>query len=118
MNNARKKAKDEISPTIARMVASGFELCDQLAAGVRLEHAAKVTWVRLPIVPSVYGPDDVRRVRETLNATQADLAAFLGSSLSTVRSWEQGQRPVPKVVRRYLDDLLAYPQLWTDRMVR
>jgi DNA-binding transcriptional regulator YiaG len=118
--SAKPKArkKDEISPTIARMVAGIHDLCNRLEAGEPLEKIAKVTWVRRPIEMSEYGPDQLRTLRTKLQATQHDLATFLGVSLATVRSWEQGQRPVPNIARRYLDDIQAYPQLWVDRMVR
>jgi putative transcriptional regulator len=110
--------RNSIRPAIAEMLEGGRKLIEELDAGVPLEQAGHVTWITAPIEPARYGPEELRAMRAKLGATQADLAAFIGVSLPTVRSWEQGTRPCPKVVRRYLDDIQSYPQIWTDRMNR
>lgn len=35
---------------------------------------------------------NLRTIRQTRKITQADLAAYLGVSLSCIQKWEQGQR--------------------------
>src|SRR4051794_31412950 len=49
------------------------------------------TYKTAPVLHS-YKPEDVKRVRKLLGTSQAVLARFLGVSVNTVRSWEQGKR--------------------------
>ena len=55
-------------------------------------------------------------MRAKLGASQPLLAKFLGVSLRTLRSWEQGARPIPTIAARYLDDLQEFPDLWARRV--
>lgn len=40
----------------------------------------------------VYTSAQIRRMRETLNLSQAVLASVLNTSVSTIRKWEQGEK--------------------------
>jgi DNA-binding transcriptional regulator YiaG len=66
--------------------------------------------------PKAYGPGDVERVRELLGVSQAVLAQFLGVSVNTVRSWEQGKRLPQPIARRFLAELEARPGYWRHRL--
>ena len=46
----------------------------------------------IPGPPRAVSPRDIRRIRRTLNASQACFAAYLNVSANAVRSWEQGVR--------------------------
>jgi len=46
----------------------------------------------LPAPPRTIGPREIRRIRQSLNASQARFARFLNVSANTVESWEQGIR--------------------------
>jgi len=46
----------------------------------------------LPPPPKKISPRDIRRIRQTLKASQARFAAYLNVSANAVRSWEQGIR--------------------------
>src|SRR5436309_16013344 len=50
--------------------------------------------------PRLYESEDVKRVRELLGASQGVLARFLGISIDTLRSWEQGKRAHQPIARR------------------
>jgi DNA-binding transcriptional regulator YiaG len=89
---------------------------DAVDAGVPLERLCTVRNATLDLQVHQYTPDDLKRVRLRLNASQALLARFLGVSANAVRSWEQGTRPVPRIACRYLDDILACPEIWTRRI--
>jgi len=39
-----------------------------------------------------FRPADVKSVRETLKASQTELALMIGVSVATLRNWEQGRR--------------------------
>ena len=42
---------------------------------------------------------NLRTIRQTLKLTQADLATYLGVSLSCIQKWEQGQRTPKKLTQ-------------------
>ena len=110
-------SKDKRRPSLGdEMVAGMSAFCDAIEAGEAIEKRFTIRTVSLDLEPKPYGPEDVKRVRATLNASQALLARFLGVSVKTLRSWEQGTRPVPTIACRYLDDILAYPDLWHRRI--
>jgi putative transcriptional regulator len=111
------KTEDEgISPMVAEMVAGLNAFCDAIEAGEPIEKRFTIRTVKLNLKPKAYGPEDVKYVRNTLNASQSLLAQFLGVSVGSVRSWEQGTRPVPPIACRYMDDILAYPDMWRHRL--
>jgi putative transcriptional regulator len=105
-----------LSPLGAAMAAGLSAFCDAAEAGEPVGKRFTVRTARLDVRANPYGPDDVKRVRAALNASQALLAKFLGVSVKTVSSWEQGTRPVPRIACRYLDDVQAHPDLWRGRV--
>jgi putative transcriptional regulator len=46
----------------------------------------------LPVPPKKITPQEIRRIRRALNASQAIFAVYLNVSPNAVRSWEQGTR--------------------------
>jgi putative transcriptional regulator len=48
--------------------------------------------VELPEPPRRLKPNEIRRIRQMLHATQTLFATFLNVSPNTIRSWEQGTR--------------------------
>lgn len=68
------------------------------ASGEGAPDSAKVTWrtltarrVRLR-PPAVPPPEEIRRIRDSLDLSQRVFAAILNVSPATVRAWEQGHR--------------------------
>jgi DNA-binding transcriptional regulator YiaG len=98
------------------VVAELKAINDAVDAGTPLEKLCTVRNATLDVQVRRYTPDDVKQARRRLNASQALLARFLGVSANAVRSWEQGVRPVPKIVCRYLDDIRDCPEIWTKRL--
>lgn len=47
---------------------------------------------RIPARPKPLSPQEVRRIRRSLKASQALFATYLNVSANAVRSWEQGTR--------------------------
>ena len=84
----------------AEIIAALHEVVDALQEGEPLERRFTVRRYHLKVTPRSYRPDDVRRVRESLNLSQPLFAQFLGASLAAVRSWEQGRRPPSPIVER------------------
>jgi DNA-binding transcriptional regulator YiaG len=98
------------------VVAELKSVNDAVDAGDALEKLCTVRNATLDLQVHQYTAGDLKRARLRLNASQSLLARFLGVSAKAIRSWEQGVRPVPKIVCRYLDDVLACPEIWTKRL--
>ena len=108
----------DLSPLGAEMVAGLSAFCDALEAGVPIETRYTVRTVCLDLHPKPYAAEDVKRLRRDLRASQTVFAEFLGVSVKTVRSWEQGLRPVPMMARRFMDEMVDNPDLWANRIRR
>ena len=64
----------------------------QDAAAYERGQAVNLRITHIPARPRQISPKEVRRIRLTLNASQALFATFLNVSPNAVRSWEQGTR--------------------------
>ena len=104
----RGKTDDRISAG-SKILAAIEEATELLRSeGLRSQQLTVRTY-KVPSAPRDYLPDDVKRVRELLGASQAVLAGFLGVNVNTVRSWEQGKRPPQPIARRFLAEIEADP---------
>jgi len=56
----------------------------------------------IPGPPQQMKPDEIRRIRERLHASQAKFAQFLCVSPKAVQSWEQGTRRPQRTALRLL----------------
>jgi DNA-binding transcriptional regulator YiaG len=65
--------------------------------------------------PTPIAPAEVKEIRESLGISQPVFADFLGPSPSTVRSWEQGQKPPSPMARRFLELIAADRPYWKSR---
>jgi DNA-binding transcriptional regulator YiaG len=92
---------------------TGFR--DALRDRIPLETRYTVRQVIAVEPPPALTPADVRGIRESLELRQPVFAAFLGTSPSTVRSWEQGQKPPSPMARRFLGLIAADPSYWKSR---
>jgi len=72
--------------------------------------------VRVSVKPRAYRGEDVRIVRRAMGASQSVFAQFLGTSLNTVRSWEQGARKPSPMARRFMDEIHREPARWRQRV--
>lgn len=71
--------------------------------------------ISLDLQPMRYTPEEVKQTRELLEASQAVFAQFLGVSVKTVRSWEQGKEPSP-MARRFMDEIRRDPERFLARL--
>jgi DNA-binding transcriptional regulator YiaG len=120
-----KKTKDmkknkgkQLSALGAELVAGLSAFRDVLEAGEPIEKHFTVRTVKLDLQSRPYEAADVKQVRRMLNASQALLAMFLGVSVKTLCSWEQGTRPVPKIACRFMDEIVANREVWRQRIVQ
>ncbi len=102
----------------SEMVAGLSAFRETLESGVPIATRHTVRTISLDLHARPYSPDDVRRVRAHLGASQALFAEFLGVGVKALRSWEQGSRPVPMIACRFMDEIVENPELWTRRIRR
>ncbi len=105
-----------LSPLAEEMSAGMSAFCDALEAGEPIEERFTVRSVSLDLSPRPYAGLDVKSLRKRLKASQAIFAGFLGVSVAAVRAWERDTRPVPRSARRFMDEIVADPDLFRRRM--
>lgn len=116
-NRRREIETDEsgLTPLGKQMIAGLDAFIETIESGTPIAERFTVRTVCLDPGPRTYKPEEVKAVRARFQASQAVFANFLGVSTATLQSWEQGVRPVPGIASRYLDDLLAFPEIWSRR---
>jgi putative transcriptional regulator len=93
------------------------EVEDVTAGRVGYDEQFTVRTVEMPDEAALYGPSDVRAVRESLHVSQALFARMVGASPALVRAWEMGSRVPSPMARRLLDTIRRDPAPWRN-MVR
>ena len=100
----------------AEMVAGLSAFCDALETGEPIENRFTVRTVSLDLKAKPYEAADVKEFRRTFGLSQTLLARFLGVSVRAVSSWEQGKRRVPTIACRFMDEVVADPELLKRRI--
>jgi DNA-binding transcriptional regulator YiaG len=100
------------------MVDELHAVCDAVEAGIPLEQVATVRTLRIGASTRAPSPDEIRAIRDSLGLSQAGFADFLGAGLTTVRSWELGQREPSGLARRFLGAIRDDPAYWRARLER
>jgi putative transcriptional regulator len=99
----------ELTEVDREIIAALADFRGALRHRVPLETKYTVRQVVVVVPPPPLAPADVRQIRELLGLSQPVFAGFLGTSPSTVRSWEQGQKPPTPMARRFLGLIAADP---------
>jgi putative transcriptional regulator len=107
------RRRDEVAQEI---IGALTDFRDTLRARTPLEKKYTVRKVAVFVPPPQLGPEEIRKTRELLGVSQPVFAGFLGASPSTVRSWEQGQKPPSPMARRLLGFIASDPTYWKDRL--
>lgn len=99
-----------------RELVEGLEgfLAD-LRSGAPIEEKYTSRRVVLKLRPHNYSARQVKETRKLLNASQTLFAQFLGVSVKSVQSWEQGTAP-SGMARRFMDEIRRNPQYWRSRL--
>ena len=116
-SQADGSTRDRISPR-SKILAAIEEATELLRSEGLESPRLTIRTYKVPPAPRDYRPDDVKRIRELIGASQAVLAGFLGVNVNTVRSWEQGKRPPQPIARRFLSEIEADPVYWRQRIVQ
>jgi putative transcriptional regulator len=72
--------------------------------------------VKLNLQPEVYTPEKVRETRKALRVSQPLFGSFLGVSVKTVRSWEQGDSTPSNIACRFMDEIRRDPEHYLKRL--
>jgi putative transcriptional regulator len=110
-------AESHASDSAGSRILAAIEEATELLKSEGLESKRlTIRTYRVAPAPRAYKPEDVKRVRELLGASQAVLAGFLGVNINTVRSWEQGKRLPQPIACRFLSEIEADPIYWRQRI--
>jgi putative transcriptional regulator len=107
--------KQELNDVDREIIGALTGFRDTLRARTLLVSKYTVRQVVGVLPPPEFGPDDVRRTREEFGVSQPVFADFLGTSTSTIRAWEQGQKSPSPMARRLLGLIAADPIYWKGR---
>lgn len=86
---------------------------DELKAS--LEEAVEIkNGVREPACVTHYALADVKAIRAQLNVSQSEMAAALGTSLDTIKSWESGRRNPTGLAAKVLATIQKNPAFFQE----
>ena len=88
------------------------ELSDSLKRKEKITDKFTCHTIVLDFQPTHYDAESVKSVRKLLGASQSIFARFLGVTVKTVQSWEQGQSTPSDMACRFLDEIRADRDYW------
>ena len=113
-----KKAAS-VPTSIADEILEGLtEFVESLEASDDLDDRFTCHRVKLDLKPETYNGEKVKATRRLLNVSQALFAKFLGVSVKTVRSWEQGLGEPSKIASRFMDEIQREPAHYRMRLAK
>src|SRR5262245_58642446 len=74
----------------------------------------KVSRIEAPRPPKAMSPQDIARIRQRLNCSQAVFAMMLNISAKTVAAWEQGSREPGDAALKLLAIAKKHPEILLD----
>jgi len=103
--------------TVASEIIEGLrEFAETLEGKESLPKKFNCRLVELDLRPTTYDPEQIKRIRELLQASQKVFAQFLGVSVKAVSSWEQGVNRPSDMACRFMDEIRANPSYWMKRL--
>ncbi|MFN0195773.1 MAG: helix-turn-helix domain-containing protein [Planctomycetaceae bacterium] len=115
MNELSPKADATHAPSAAEMIRRLEAFKIDLESGTQKTFTRRE--IRLILKPTSYDPMLVKKTRQALNFSQPLFAQFLGVSVKTVRSWEQGKVEPSDMACRFLDEIRRDPDHWKQRLL-
>ena len=94
-------------------IVSGFAEAKKYRSGKK----AKLRVSRMAFEPVDLKPKEIRSIRTKLGLSQPTFAEFLGTSVGTIRSWEQGSRTPQMSALRLLVIAKEKPALLLQKSV-
>ena len=113
----KSKAASDVKPSVADRILRRLQgFADALERRAPIHESFTCHKIVLNLDPQSYTPRKVQQTRKLLGASQQIFAQFLGVSLGTVRSWEQGANPPQPIACRFMDEIRANPDYWLARL--
>jgi len=111
--NHRNSATGTKRPTVGERIIHGLEeFVTVLEKGEPIQEHFTCRQIRLDLRPTPYNAHRVKETRALLGASQAIFAQFLGVSVQTIRSWEQGVNTPNGMACRFMDEIRRDPEHW------
>jgi putative transcriptional regulator len=110
------KRKPRLSKAGAKIVGALRDFAEALETVGDLSRRFTIRTVELDLEPHVFSPSEIRAVRDQLGLSQPLFARFLGASVQTVRSWEQGSKTPSPIAARFLEEIARSPEYWQARL--
>jgi len=109
---------ERLTPADAEIVGALTDFYNTLkdGGGEAVARRFTVRTVELDLEPRKYTGEDVKRIRKMLGLSQALFARFLGASVGTVRSWENGGKKPSNMACRFLDEISLMPDAFRERI--
>lgn len=102
---------------LGKIVADGLkEFAEDLTANEKVSTKYNMRRVVVDLQPETYGPNEVRDIRRTLNASQSVFAMLLGVSVKSVQKWEQGETTPSSMACRFMDEIAQSPEHFRHRI--
>ncbi|MCI0380482.1 MAG: helix-turn-helix domain-containing protein [Gemmataceae bacterium] len=101
-----------------RIVDRLQEFTEALERGEKISDKFTIRRVVRRVEPKPYEPRAVKKVRQSLGASQSVFALFLGVSVKTISAWEQGVNPPNRMARRFMDEIRKDPEHYRKRLLQ
>ena len=102
---------------LGEIIVEGFkEFNDDLEKKGSISTKYNLRRVVVDLEPQCYSGDDVKRVREAIDASQTVFALLLGVSVRTLQKWERDENRVPPMAARFMDEINADPEHFITRL--
>ncbi|AGA26027.1 helix-turn-helix domain-containing protein [Singulisphaera acidiphila] len=111
------KKEADFSAADLEIIGALSDFSDAIASGEPIEEKFTIRTVELKLQPRSYNPEDVKKTRALLKASQPLFAKFLGVDVKTIRSWEQGLRAPSPMACRFMDEINLSPEHWGERLL-
>lgn len=72
--------------------------------------------VSLDLPTEIHGPAEVKATRKLMNVSQTLFGQFVGVSVKTVQSWENGDRTPSPIACRFMSEIRRNPALFNSRL--
>ena len=103
-------------PSVGMRILEGLrEFTEALEQDEPLAEKFTCHKVTLDLQATTYNAALVKETRQMLGTSQALFAKFLGVSVKTVSSWEQGVSVPNDMACRFMDEMRGNPEYWQKR---
>lgn len=102
---------------VANEIIEGLgEFCEALEKGEPLADKFTIRKVVLDLEPQGYDPGAVKQLRKWFSVSQAIFAKMLGTSVDTIRAWEQGNRKPSSMACRLMEEVSQNRDRWREKL--